>query len=85
MACGVPCVVTDVGDSALLVGGTGRVVPPRNPQALAKAWLEILDFGSEGRTQLGLAARRRIVQHFSLPSVAAKYEAMYEEVTAHVQ
>ena len=38
MACGVPCVVTDVGDSAWVVGSTGKVLPPRNSMALAEAW-----------------------------------------------
>lgn len=42
MACGVPCVVTDVGDSARLVGPHGTVVPPRNPQALSAALLATL-------------------------------------------
>jgi len=42
MACSVPCVVTDVGDSAHVVGNTGRVVPTRNPEELSKAWIEVL-------------------------------------------
>lgn len=80
MSCGVPCVVTDVGDSAFIVGDTGRVVPPQNSEALAKAWQELIDLGMEGRKALGLAARTRIVNNFSLESVVARYENLYQNV-----
>ena len=82
MCCGVPCVVTDVGDSAWIVGDTGRVVPPRNPEALAKAWQELVDLGAEGRAALGTAARARAVACFSLDFVVAQYEQLYESVVA---
>jgi glycosyltransferase involved in cell wall biosynthesis len=80
MACGVPCVVTDVGDSALIVGETGRVVPPKNPEALADAWYKLLATGSDRRAWLGLAARRRIEERFGLSNAVAKYEELYTEL-----
>jgi glycosyltransferase involved in cell wall biosynthesis len=77
MACGVPCVVTDAGDSAPIVGETGIVVPPRNPGALAEGWLKLIRLGAEGRHQLGLAARERIRRLYSLESVVRQYEELY--------
>lgn len=77
MACGVPCVVTDVGDCAYIVGDTGRVVPPRDPVALARAWEEMLslDLGEMGRR-----ARERIVKHFSLDRMVDETIKVFEEV-----
>ena len=80
MACGIPCAVTDVGDSSLIVGETGRVVAPKAPAALAKAWKELLKTGSEGRKRLGVAARERIERKFSLPAVVNQYQELYKEV-----
>jgi glycosyltransferase involved in cell wall biosynthesis len=80
MASGVPCVATDVGDSALIVGEFGRVVSPRQPSALAKAWASLLEMDRDGRVALGLMARRRIIEQYSLQSVAARYEELYDDV-----
>ncbi|MBG1243271.1 glycosyltransferase family 4 protein [Nostoc sp. NZL] len=82
MSCGVPCVVTDVGDSAWIVSDTGKVVPPRDPEALANAWQALIDTGKEGREALGKAARARVIECFSLNSVVAQYEALYDNVLA---
>lgn len=82
MACGVPCAVTDVGDSALIVGESGRVVPCRDPEALAAAWQELLDMPVEERRVLGAAARRRIEERYSLQAVVALYEQLYRETAA---
>ena len=82
MCCGVPCAVTDVGDSKKIVGQTGKVVRPKNPQELANAWKELIILGSEGRQKLGRMARNRIAEHFSLDSVVAQYEDLYEKVLA---
>ena len=78
MACGVPCVVTDVGDSALIVGDTGIVVPPKDPGALALAWKELIEIGGHKRQKLGDNARLRIRDNFSLPSVVKRYEELYK-------
>jgi glycosyltransferase involved in cell wall biosynthesis len=78
MSCAVPCAVTDVGDSAWIVGNAGRVVPPRDSEALANAWKELIELGPEGRKALGKAARVRIIESFSLNSVVARYESLYE-------
>lgn len=78
MSCGVTCAVTDVGDSALIVGNTGKVVPPRDSLALANAWKDLINIGVEGREILGKAARDRIITSFSLESVVNRYEKLYE-------
>jgi glycosyltransferase involved in cell wall biosynthesis len=81
MACGVPCVVTDVGDSALMVGNTGVVVPPKDPQALADGWRQLLlKMSREERMRLGLAARQRIVENYSLGKIVERYERLYESL-----
>ena len=73
MACGLPCVVTRVGDSALLVGDAGRAVPPRDPRALADALLAELA-GMDGNRSAG--ARARIVENFSLDLMVERTAAL---------
>ncbi|MGB6297220.1 MAG: glycosyltransferase [Rivularia sp. (in: cyanobacteria)] len=77
MSCGVPCAVTNIGDSALIVENTGRVVAPKNPEAMAQAWQELIEIGTENREALGKAARVRIQKLFSLDSVVSEYEKLY--------
>ena len=82
MACGVPCVVTDVGDSAWIVGDTGHVVPPQDPQALAAAWRQTIELDPAQRNSLSLAARGRIVDKFSLAAIVPQYESLYQSLVA---
>lgn len=77
MACGVPCVVTDVGDSADIVGDTGLVVPPGNSVALAEAWATMIEMGSDKRGALGHQARKRVEACYSLRQTARQYEDLY--------
>ena len=81
MAACVPCVVTDVGDSDLIVGETGLVVPAGDPTALAASLTEMVDVGPEGRSQLGMDARRRIAERFSLARMIARYESLYTDLS----
>jgi glycosyltransferase involved in cell wall biosynthesis len=84
MACGVPCAVTDVGDSATVVGQTGRVVSPKNPEALAEAWRSLIALGAEGRSELGRRARHRVQDNYSLPAIVRRYENLYTELYENV-
>lgn len=77
MCCGIPCVATDVGDSAEIVGATGIIVAPRDPAGLAAAWGRMAALSPEARQALGAEARARIVESYSLPAIIARYEALY--------
>jgi glycosyltransferase involved in cell wall biosynthesis len=80
MACGTPCVATDVGDTACLLGETGIVVPPRNPAALADAWSTVLALPEESRRDWGHKARRRVEEQFDLSAIAERYAQLYREM-----
>ena len=84
MACGTPCVVTNVGDSALIVGDTGRVVAPGDPAALCRAWRDLIEAGPEVRRWLGRAARRRVQQHFDLATIVERYQALYTQLACGI-
>lgn len=78
MACGVPCVVTDVGDSAALVGDTGVTVAPGDPNALAQGWLHLLrDTAPDARLRQGQAARARVQSLYGLDQIAERYANLY--------
>jgi glycosyltransferase involved in cell wall biosynthesis len=78
MACGTPCVVTDVGDAAYIVGDTGWVVPPLDPEGLAlaieKAITEMNGSNWKNRTQ---AARNRIQENFSIERMVNEYNRLW--------
>lgn len=65
MACGVPCVATRVGDSERLIGETGEVVPPGDPEALCRAWKKILPRIEREGELLGRRCRERILTHYT--------------------
>lgn len=75
MATGLPCIVTDVGDSAELIGSAGLVVPPRDAGALAGAMLAMLE---ADRADLGRQARRRVEENWGIERVRARYAELFE-------
>ncbi len=77
MACGIPCVVTDVGDSRLILGDGGEVIPPRQPAALESAWTKILGMDAHERRELGEKGRARMNLEYSLDRITQKYENLY--------
>ena len=81
MSCGVPCVVTDVGDSAEIVGDCGYVVPPKDPERLTDAIMRILSLQLGGLREMGLRGRERMVSCFSTPRMLERTTAILEEIS----
>lgn len=77
MLSGLPCVVTDVGDAADLVGPTGLVVPPGTVDDLAEAVLEMVSFGNDERARLGEAARQRVIDRYSMERSVRAYQRLW--------
>jgi glycosyltransferase involved in cell wall biosynthesis len=75
MACQLPCAVTDVGDSRMIVGETGKVVPPKDEKGLAQAILALASLPQEERRRLGENCRSRIVVEFGIEKLVARTKA----------
>jgi glycosyltransferase involved in cell wall biosynthesis len=78
MASGVPCVATDVGDAATIIGDTGAVVPARDPTALSGAVFDILARGKNAR----VAARQRVIDHYAISAITHRYDRLYRAILA---
>ena len=77
MACGVPCVATDVGDCRTIVGDCGAIVPVRDPKTLAQACETLINTGLH---EIGARARARVVVHFGLQDMCARYQSLYRSL-----
>ena len=73
----LPCVVTNVGDAAYIVGDTGYVVNPENSSDLANALSKMIAIGADERVVLGRRAKLRIVENFNQLGVVKNYEDLY--------
>ncbi len=82
MACGVYCVVTDVGDAAYIVGDAGVVVPPEQSEALARGIETALrEVASRGRARAGEAGRARVLENFDLARMVQSYVAVWRRIS----
>ena len=84
MACGTPCVVTRVGDAALIVGDTGWAVPSKDPIQLATAISEAVQARSHQIlwAERQAACRQRIQDNFSLQIMIDKYHDVWKDSIA---
>jgi glycosyltransferase involved in cell wall biosynthesis len=79
MACGIPCVATDVGDTSTIIADTGWVAPPKNPSALADAIHEAIEeFGTPRWQDRRTAARTRIFNKFSIEKMVSNYNQVWQ-------
>ena len=80
LAAGTPCVATDVGATAEVVGDAGWIVGGTDAAALAEGLARALEAGAEERAARGARGRARVLEHFELGAVARRYEALWEEL-----
>ena len=80
MSCGVPCVATGVGDTALVLGERARVFPVGDARALAALFLREATNTDAARTRTGEDARRHVEINFQLDAVVDAYERAYSDI-----
>ncbi len=80
MACGVPCVATNLGDCKYILGDTGVVVEPKNHQQLSQA---ICNLAQNLSKELSCQCMNRISQHFTLSKMVASYKKVWESSLFH--
>jgi len=80
LACGVPVVTTDVGDSADLVGDAGRVVRVGDATGVARGCVEVLNLGDVERGELNRRARARMQANYEIGVIAERYLELWNSV-----
>jgi len=80
MAIGLPCVSTDVGDAAYLLGGDGVLVPAENAEALSTGLEQLVNLSHERRKVIGKRARARVCNDFTMHRTAERFGAVYQSL-----
>ncbi len=84
MACEIPCVGTDVGDTSDLIGKTGYTVTPEAPLLLADAVVKLISMPSTERSDLGKLAREQILSHYEISQITQKYQEVWKEIATRL-
>jgi len=80
MACGTPCVATDVGDCKMIIGNTGGVVEAGDMRKLAKETIAILSLSIKERSMFSIAAHKHIKRHYEIGKIASDFKAFFLQV-----
>ncbi len=85
MAMGLPCVATNVGDAAILAGENAVLVEVDDEHALARGLLKILTLPTEQRQQMGLSAKKRVTEEFSIARTVTRYKTLYQYILSEAK
>jgi len=80
MSCGLPCVVTDVGDSGIVVGQSGVRIPAGDVETLARAWQDFAEMKEGALSVMKASARQRILDMYDISVVARRYQELFESL-----
>jgi len=80
MACGTPCVVTDVGDGVDIVGDASLHAPVGDENALARGWMKLIAEDPEDKVDRATACRTRIVENFSMGAMVGAHQHLYQSL-----
>lgn len=82
LACGVPVVATDVGDSAAIVADSGIITAPGDAEAFGNALVEMDRMGAPSRKALGARGRVRALENYSLQEIAMRYDELHHKLVS---
>lgn len=82
MACAVPCVTTNVGDAAEILGDPTRVIPPGDQVQMSRVLQDVISLSDEERRALGAAARQRITERYSIQDIVKRYEDLWADLAS---
>ena len=85
MACGTPCVATDVGDCKTIIADTGKIVAAGDMDALAKATIAILSLTDKKKLVLSKYAHNRIKTHYEIGKIAADFRICFMKMYKNVK